>query len=134
MPYRRRHEGLTPIQRYEEKKIWQLIVTLLSVCMIFSYSLLRAGLIAIICSLICYAKELRQTVWDALDPINKINKNRGFESFSKEDCWRHLRFKKDDLLPLKQNLLFPDYIILDNGVTCSGQYAMCYGDFTILQH
>lgn len=60
-----------------------------------------------------------------LVPVNRANKNRMIESFSDEECWHNLRFRKAELRQLFLLSNFPQLVRCDNGVKCQGEYAFC---------
>lgn len=57
--------------------------------------------------------------------VNRESKNRIIDSFTDEECWHNLRFRKCELLRSFLITNFPELIICQNGVTCPGQYAFC---------
>ena len=75
--------------------------------------------------LVMSISSIRLFVWNALDPINAANRDRGFGSWTEEEAYRNLRFHKRDLPLLLERLGFPNVFVLPSGTTCSGEYAMC---------
>jgi hypothetical protein len=103
------------MERREERNLWELSVILLS-CGIAA----RSGLLICISLLVMStAEEIREKAWTALDPINSMHKNRGFDSFTEEEAYHHLRFHLRDLPILEEKLGFPNLIVLKNGSTCT---------------
>ena len=47
------------------------------------------------------------------------------ESFTDEECWHYLRFRKPELHRLFIVTDFPQEVRCENGVTCLGEYAFC---------
>lgn len=124
MPYRRRHDGLTPNERHDELNLWQTILSLLTFCTVLPVGAMRDVFLRIVTHLIQGAINLRQLAWDVLDPINTAHRNRGFNSFTREESYRHLRFNHEDLPTMMEKLGFPIVFKTDAGNTCSGEYAM----------
>jgi hypothetical protein len=61
----------------------------------------------------------------AVEPIDPTNRNRDIESFTPEECWTNLRFRKADIFYLFQKLGIPDSFTCANRVVVSGEYAFC---------
>jgi hypothetical protein len=59
---------------------------------------------------------------EELRPINHGDKNRLIDSFSDEECWQFLRFRKLDLHRLSN---LPAIIQYPNGIVCPGEHAFC---------
>jgi hypothetical protein len=57
--------------------------------------------------------------------INGINRNRNIDSFTEEECWHNLRFRKPDVHRLYSITQFPQIIRCENGTVCQGEYAFC---------
>jgi hypothetical protein len=57
--------------------------------------------------------------------INGINRNRNIDSFTEEECWHYLRFRKPDVHRLYSITQFPQIIRCENGTVCQGEYAFC---------
>ena len=68
---------------------------------------------------------IRYKALAVIDPINPTNNNRGFISFTPEECWRELRFLPEDLPRLWAEMNLPPYIELDNGIFVGSEYAFC---------
>ena len=60
-----------------------------------------------------------------VQPINHRNKNRMICSFTDEDCWQYLRFRKPELYQLFELSGFPAVIKCSNGIVCPGEHAFC---------
>ena len=66
MPFRRRHDGITVLERLEEVQIWSTIVTILTVCLVLPGGLVKQALMATILALIQRAQDLRDALWGPL--------------------------------------------------------------------
>ena len=120
MPFRRRHDGITVLERLEEVQIWSTIVTILTVCLVLPGGLVKQALMATILAMIQRAQDLRDALWGPLSDIDTSNSNRNIDSFTEEFLYRHMRFRKEHLCALYSKLNFPDGIIIENGITCCG--------------
>ena len=69
------------------------------------------------------AISVKECVVYALDPVNPANKNRLLDSFTDEECWKHLRFRKTHIRLLMKLMKIPIVIVTSNGVTCPGEHA-----------
>jgi hypothetical protein len=125
MPYRRRHEGMSVLEKGAEWKLWATIATMLQLCVALPAGLMQLAVYQFIVLMIGHAAAMRAAAWNPLEPINKDNSNRGIDSFTEEECYRDLRFRKADLPGLLDKLGFANVVVLENGITCSGEYAMC---------
>lgn len=121
MPVRRRHLGMTVLQRMDEKKLYALI--LLGLSMAVNFPAWRIHLVGLATALILIAQYIRTVLWPPLLPVNPANKNRLINSFTDEECYRDLRWYKDDFHDLCQKLQIPFQVTLDNGLTFPGEHA-----------
>ena len=74
------------------------------------------------------ALSIRNIIWNPTDPIDRVNCNRGIESFTHNECWHFFRFRKDDLARLLIALNLPNFLEVKgtkNGF-CSSEYALLY--------
>lgn len=126
MPFRRRHDGLSVLERLAESKLWMTILTMLQICLMLPLGFLKVAFCQMCIALVAQAAQVRQLAWNPLDPISKEHADRGIDSFTDEDSYRHLRFRKPELQSLLHHLGFPDMILLDNGTSSSGEYAFCF--------
>ena len=122
MPYQHRSEGFCPLERMREQRLWKLIVASLTAIVGLPAAVQLAILPAIV-ALIAAVKGARRRAWNAVDPVNPANRNRGIGSFTEAECWRDLRFRKADLPELMGLLQFPAIIELDNRTVVNGEYA-----------
>lgn len=61
----------------------------------------------------------------AIRPVNPANRNRLIETFTDEECWHNLRFRKDEVRQLLHLTNFPRSIPMDNNCSCPGEAAFC---------
>ena len=125
MPYRRWHEGLSAGKIYVLKQILRFIPKLIELssnlpecplkdfCQLLIYALFVIFLVQLIV-------ERQEIV-----PVNHNNKNRLISSFTEEECWHFLRFRKPELRELFIRCDFPDTVTCANGVVCPGEHAFC---------
>jgi hypothetical protein len=109
MPMRRRHEGLTPLERMEEQSLLKGAISLLQLTLTLVGTPLVwicIPLLALAQVLVAHAVAMRAHVWSKLDPINKANRDRGINSFTREECYAHLRFHREVRTFSKQHKLF----------------------------
>ena len=58
--------------------------------------------------------------------VDEASNNRNMDSFSEEECWRDLRFRKEDINALMVACLIPPNIFIDDReVLVDGEYAFC---------
>ena len=130
MPYRRRQDGKTAIERREETKLWGLVVGILTVLVGLAVNPANAPQVAAaaatVAGLMTAAPAMRTVVWDDHAPIDhvsfyslfipllfvtssllKTNDSRDINSFADEDCWRFFRFRKPELRALVAGLNIP---------------------------
>jgi hypothetical protein len=125
MPYHRRQHGLSVGEVY---LLEQLSVKLSDFLEIIDD--LPAGIL-LDCSLIIVLTTLHSILMlmsvDRHDiiGINRLKRNRNIDSFSEEECWHNLRFRKPDIHRLYTITGFPQYVRCENGTTCLGEYAFC---------
>ena len=125
MPYRRRHSGITVLESLQEVKLWRTLVVLLNICILLPAGMMKMAMVQLCVAIMNKAQSMRTLAWNALDPINHQHCNRGINSFTEEECYRHLRYRKADLYILLTKLGFPNVVVLPNGTSCSGEYALC---------
>ena len=126
MPYDRRHLGMCALERLKEFNTWILAIVFLGMSMALPPSIGAAALYYTAILLIAIASNARVVIWDIIDPIDKSNRDRGIQSFSEKDCWRHLRFRKEDLPELLRLSEMPGYIdcgTVDKPFLVRGEYA-----------
>ena len=125
MPYRFRDQGLTAMEMMVVRRLIAMITALLGAA-----GMMPAGLpqrILIIIAITIFLTVLRICAVPApnIQPINGANRDRGIDSFSDGQCWHFLQFRRDDLHTLFDAMGFPVVVHLDNGGTCTGEYAFC---------
>lgn len=124
MPFRRRHEGITVLERLEELELWTTIVCLLQVAVVLPAGIIKQAMLLVVQIMMETGFNMRSMLWGGLTPIDTAYSNRNIDSFSDEFLYRHMRFHKDDLHKLYEHIGIPHVLILDNGITCSGEYAL----------
>lgn len=125
MPVRRRHDGMTVLERMAETRLWKTIVTMLQVTLLLPIGFMKVVLVHFCLLLIGEALSMRRAVWNPVDPINLQNSNRTIDSFSDEECYQTMRFRKAELFVLRDKFNFPPLIVLENGTSFTGEYALC---------
>ena len=82
--------------------------------------LLDCGLISVLTTL-HYMLMLMSVERHDIIGINRLNRNRNnINSFSEEECWHNLRFRKPDIHRLYTITGFPQCIRCENGTICLG--------------
>lgn len=61
-----------------------------------------------------------------LDIVNPLNKDRGIDSFTEEECLSFFRFKKPEMFKLCRQLGIPLLLVCENGISCPGEHALCF--------
>jgi hypothetical protein len=97
MPVRRRGIGLTQIDLYEEGQLWTAITTVMGLVVAHGAQLDLGKAVAVLCIMLLMAYQIRSVVWNVLDPINPAMRNRGFNTWTNEECFRELGFRLADL-------------------------------------
>jgi hypothetical protein len=64
-------------------------------------------------------------MWYPVDPVDPRNNNRRIASFTEAECWRDLRFRREDLYTVCQLLNIPPYVPCGNNMFVEGDYAFC---------
>lgn len=124
MPYRHRQDGLTPLERVEEYRLWQIVLNLLTVYVVYPVGAVKDAILALAVIVLMRAQSLRHLIAGSLNHIDKNLSNRGIDTFSDEFLYRHMRFRRSHLIILLAKLNVPNVIIVSNGITCSGEYAL----------
>lgn len=124
-PYRRRHTGLSVGEIFELRLILAFIQAVQRLCVQLPVGALRNGVICFIFGL--YGIVLGRIMNDREEvrPVNPRNRNRLFDSFTDEECWHYLRFRKTELSELLILCDFPAIIVCKNGTSCPGEHAFC---------
>ena len=125
MPYRRRQDGLSVGEIFDLSQLIKftgLIVRLggnMYLGIITDLLNLFALMLLMMVLVVMCVERMR------VQPINHRNKNRLISSFSDEDCWQYLRFRKPDLYRLFELSEFPALVRCSNGIVCPGEHAFC---------
>lgn len=125
MPFRRRQHGLSALDIFNLKTSLKFAAVFLSISTMIAVPQTKILFIILAALKLIGINQHLQYIRDPLDPIDHRYKNRTIESFTEEECYRELRFRKDDLKRLIQLLQFPPIIVLPNNCTCNGEYALC---------
>jgi nuclease HARBI1 len=125
MSYRRRHQGASTLEAFQYNRLLKLITLLVAVYNILPGGHTKDTIFYIFVLLVAPLTLLARAAWEPVQPIDAANKNRGIDSFSNEECWTYLRFRKSDIWRLFELCGFPNEILCSNGLRCSGQYAFC---------
>jgi nuclease HARBI1 len=125
MSYHRRHNGLSAGEVYLLECLFAKIMDVIRLSDDLPNGIIRDCCLVIILTAL-HATLLFMTVErGALMPVNKANKNRRIDSFTDEECYHNLRFRRADLYRLYNITQFPLFIRCANGTTCNGEYAFC---------
>lgn len=125
MPYRRRFLGMSALERHEERRLWALIAALTPAVAALPQGPARQVLQLLLGLLSIYATSLRLVVLPALTAVNPANKNRLIDSWTDEECWHLLRFRRADLHRLFVALQIPAVVVCPNRTSCPGEHALC---------
>lgn len=125
MPCHWRHNGLSAGEVYLLERLLSKVVDVIQLLDDIPNGILRDYCLIIVLTVL-HATLLFMTVERrAIMPIDRANKNRLIDSFSDEECWQNLRFRKEDVRRLYAITQFPPIICCDNGTVCNGEYAFC---------
>ena len=122
-PYRRRHSGLSVGEIHELRLIIAFTSEVQRYCAQMPVGCVRNGTILFIFGLYTIILGRILMEHEEVLPINHRNKNRLFDSFTDEDCWHHLRFRRAELAELFILCDFPAIVVCDNGLSCPGEHA-----------
>jgi len=130
MPYRRRSDGLSAIERNQMHKLLDSAINLMNIIGNLPAAA-RAITMVLVTALLTRVALMRTTFWAPLPDIDTTNYNRGLDSFEKDKCWNFFRFRKVDLPRLIVLLQIPPFLILkgDKNGQVSGAFAfliLCY--------
>ena len=107
MPYRRRHQGLTALERYNLSELISNAIQVLTVSLFIPVGFAWHAFIFIGVGMLAIARDTRLTAWNALDHVDETNRDRLIDSFTDNECWIHLRFRRVELHRLFALLNFP---------------------------
>ena len=122
-PYRRRHNGLSVGEIHELRLIIAFTSEVQRYCSQMPVGCVRNGTILFIFVLYAIILDRILIEHEEVLPINHRNKNRLFDSFTDEECWHYLRFRRAELAELFVLCDFPAMVVCDNGITCPGEHA-----------
>lgn len=122
MPYRRRQNGLSAGEVFELGLMIRFTNQVIVMTNLLPVGIMK-NIISLFSVLLLFIILIVMTVErDVLQPINHRNKNRLIDTFSDEECWHYLRFRKPELRKL---FLLPDIVRCPNGIVCPGEHALC---------
>ena len=124
MPFRRRHDGLSALERREEQQLLATAVSLLGIVAL-SPLLIQPIILALAIAILTKAAAMRVIIWNPLPAVDRANYDRDVDSFSPDKCWHFFRFRKPDLDNLIRRLQLPQRLMIkgvDNGFV-SGTFA-----------
>ncbi len=130
MPYRRRSDGLSAIERNQMHKLLDSAINLMNIIGNLPAAA-RAITMVLVTALLTRVALMRTTFWAPLPDIDTTNYNRGLDSFEKDKCWNFFRFRKVDLPRLIVLLQILPFLILkgEKNGQVSGAFAfliLCY--------
>ena len=123
MPFERRQDGFSALERLMEGRSMRLALGLLAVVNALPVSFFIRVLFLLAILIMNQIHTARHLIWNVLDPINQANNNRLIQSFSETDCWRHLRYRKIDLPRILTAFNLPDVIDCGNGMHVTAEYT-----------
>ena len=123
MPTRRRYLGMTIIERMDERRLYALALSILTIVVHLPAFQIRPFLL-LGTLLITIAHLMRTVLWPPLMPVNPRNRNRMINSFTDEECYRDFRWYKHDLHELCDMLGFPMQVVMPNGLSFPGEHAL----------
>ena len=110
MPYRRRSDGLSAIERNQMRKLLDLAVNFMNILGNLPAAT-RAITIVAITALMARVAQMRTTYGAPIPNIDTTNYDRDVNSFEKDKCWKFFRFRKEDLPRLIVLLEIPPFLI-----------------------
>jgi nuclease HARBI1 len=125
MPYRRRQHGLAVGEIYELGLLITFANHLITLSNLVPAGMLQNIIILHALAVLLLCLTVMSVEREELRPINHGNKNRLIDSFSDEECWQFLRFRKLDLHRLYALSNLPAIIKCPNGIVCPGEHAFC---------
>ena len=117
-PYRRRHTGLSVREIHELRLIIAFTSEVQRYCPQMPVGCVPFIFVLYAIILGCILIEHEEVL-----PINHRDKNRLFDSFTDEECWHYLRFRRAELAELFVLCDFSAMVVCDNGITCPGEHA-----------
>ena len=126
MPYRRRYQGMFILEYMYYLKCVESITAMLTICL----ALAGAGidvdaLMLVIIPLIIYTIRQKIIPWVPVPPVDPANRDRLIDSFSDEDAYNCLRFRKTQLRTLFEEMGLPNgYLTCSNGTSCPWEHGM----------
>lgn len=124
MPRNYRHFGLCAAEVAEKRELMALVGLLCAaIPAVPAGGNLRYVLLTTLVVVIQMLIRLLAVYGFAHLRVNPANNNRGFASFTEEECWDDLRFRKSDLPRFFRLTGFPDEVVTENGLRCPGEYA-----------
>ena len=124
MPYRRRHDGLSVGEIYDLELLIKFINQLIRLIANVPNGRARYVLLYIVLVLLFMVLKVLSFQRNEVVKVNRRNKNRLFDSFTEEECWHNLRFRKPELQKLFILSNFPAVVKCTNGITCPGKHAL----------
>lgn len=123
--YHRRHEGLSAGEMFVLQQVMTVINEMINLLNNIPAGNLRNMILLIIFVLLFIV--LRSIVVEhiAIRPVNPANRDRLIDSFTGEECWHNLRFRKEEVRQLMNLTNFPRDIRMDNNGHCPGEAAFC---------
>jgi hypothetical protein len=121
----RRQDGFSALDRLKELSVWRLAYALLILAQNLPQSRFTFYLYCFGVILVQWVSNARQMLWYAVDSVDQTNNNRRINSFSEAECWRDLRFRRNDVFLLFRLLNIPAFITCDNDMIVEGEYAFC---------
>ena len=123
MPYHRRHDGLSAGEVFEMEQLTAFLNDLITRADNLPPGRGKDFFLLVILLLFQAMLLLGSVERRNLVPVNRENRNRVIESFTDEECWHYLRFRKPELHRLFIVTDIPQEVRCENGVTCLGEYA-----------
>ena len=123
MPYRKRNQGLSAAEMYELDLLIKFINFIIRYTDYIPLAPLRNLVLLFTMMLSFVVLSVLYVESSEVTKVNRANKNRMFDSFTDEECWHYLRFRRRELTILFELSGFPANVKCLNGISCPGEYA-----------
>ena len=123
MPYRKRNHGLSAAEVYDLGLLIKFNNFLIRFADYIPFAPLRNLVLLFAMMLSFVVLNVLCVQSTEVNKVNSANKNRMFDSFTDEECWHNLRFRRDELILLFELSGFPAVVTCTNGLSCPGEHA-----------
>ena len=123
MPYRKRNHGLSAAEVYDLGLLIKFINFLIRFADYIPIAPLRNLVLMFTMMMSFVVLNVLCVQSSEVNKVNSANKNRTFDSFTDEECWHNLRFRRHELIYLFELSGFPAVVTCTNGLSCPGEHA-----------